>query len=325
MLYNYDNTRFNMPLTLEQHLNHLADNYAEVEELCSLWVLFKRRMEEELVHSRGVFVNYSLHDGTHSRNIIKAVERFLGEERIMRLSATDTFMILACAYAHDYGMAYSFNKLYDILGSGDFENFIYELDKDHENLEEEDIKAIRNLLCYLSDEKPNIPLNEMYLSIQMVLQIYLRPNHWKGVINIGECIQGLFQGVLKSRFFQGTEGIAEICMAHGQDMDAVMKLSEKADGIVGDDYHPRFIASMIRLGDLLDIDNGRFPLWFVQEINRDRDLIPKMSVLHYRKHEAITHLLITNKKIEITARCLSERDDGRDGYEVARLVNEWTD
>lgn len=320
MIYNYDNTKFNMPLTLEQHLNDLADRYEQVRELRSLWVLFRKRLEEELIHSRGVFVNYSLHDGTHSRSIIKAVERFLGEERIMKLSATDTFMILACAYAHDYGMAYSFNKVYDILGSRDFQNFINDKNVNPANLEEEDSKAIRNLLRYLNDEKPNIPLNDMYLYIQVVLQLYLRPNHWKGVVNVGECIQGLFQGILKSRFFKGMEGITEICMAHGQDQRAVMKLSERADGIVGDDYHPRFIAAMIRLGDLLDLDNSRFPLWFVQEVSKGRKLIPKMSVLHFRKHEAVSHLLITHKKIEITAHCLSDQD----GYEVARLVNEWT-
>lgn len=324
MLYNYDSTKFNMPLTLEQHLSDLADNYESVRELCSLWVLFRKRLEEELIHSRGVFVNFSLHDGTHSRSIIKAVERFLGEDRIMKLSATDTFMILACAYAHDYGMAYSFNKVYDILGSKGFEWFVHYIDENPGNLEEEDIKAVRNLLCYLNNEKPNIPLNEMYFSIQMVLQIYIRPTHWRGVVNIRECLQGLFQGILKSRFFQGVEGITEICMAHGQDLDSVMKLSERADGIVGDDYHPRFIAAMIRLGDLLDIDNGRFPLWFVQEVSRDRKLIPKMSVLHYRKHEAISHLLITHKKIEITAHCMSSQDGSQDGYEVARLINEWT-
>lgn len=77
---------------------------------------------------------------------------------------------------------------------------------------------------------------------------------------------------------------------------------------------------MLRLGDLLDLDNGRFPRWFIDEISRNRELIPHLSELHYKKHEAITHLLITPKRIEICASC-----HGKNGYEVAGLVNEWID
>lgn len=317
----YENNIFNMPMTLERHLAVLAEAYPQVRELNSLWVLLKKRLEEELSYSRGVFVNYSLHDGTHSRSIIQAVERFLGAERIRKLSATDTFMLLVCAYAHDYGMAYSFNRVYDILGSDSFLEFIEEKGEKGMELEEEDMKALQNLINYLHNDIDSIPLNQMYFSMQLVLQLYLRLSHWEGVIDLKECLRGLFQGHIKSRFFQGIEGITEVCMAHGQAGDSLLKLSYVADGIVGDDYHPRFVAAMIRLGDLLDIDNDRFPAWFVREVLRERNLIPHLSVLHYRKHEAISHLLVTPGRIEITAHCHS----GEDGYDVAYMVNDWTD
>ncbi len=93
----------------------------------------------------------------------------------------------------------------------------------------------------------------------------------------------------------------------------------RADGIVGDEFHPRFIAAMLRLGDLLDLDNGRFPRWFITEIERNRGIVPHLSVLHYKKHEAITHLLITPEQIEVCASCCSAEK----GDEVASLVREW--
>src|SRR5699024_12127249 len=66
-----------------------SDLDSSVEELYSLWKLLKKRMEDKLIHSQSLFVNYSLHDGSHSKSIIHAIERFLGEERIYKLSATD--------------------------------------------------------------------------------------------------------------------------------------------------------------------------------------------------------------------------------------------
>lgn len=332
---------YHMPVDLERHLGNLAESYPKVKELHSLWLLLRKRIEEELTHCSSIFVNYSLHDGSHSRTVIQAVERFLGEERICQLSATDTFMLLACIYSHDYGMSQTFNKIYDILGSADFQTFLNKIAQNKQWMEKEDEQAIHNLLQYLDKEKTNIPLNELYYSIMLVVQLYLRPEHWKGVLGIRHDFEGLFQGHLKKRFICGAEGIAEICMCHGQPIDHILKLSYRADGMAGDKYHPRFIASMLRLGDSLDLDNGRFPMWFVREAALNRNIIPRLSLLHFRKHEAISHLLITPEAIEITAHCVSEQIEGseenrhkrevqeelarQESYEVAELVYEWTD
>jgi len=332
---------YSMQMTIEKHFENLAQHYPAVKELQSLWVLFKKRIEEDLIQSRGAFVHYSLHDGSHSRAIIQAIERFLGEGRICRLSATDTFMLLVCAYVHDCGMAQTFNKIYDVLGSEKFNDFLKNSWEKLGKLDEDEKWAVNNLLCYLEEGKNRIPLNDIYFSILLVVQLYLRPNHWNETAEIRKKYEGIFLGQIKNRFIYGHEGIVEICMCHGQSMDEVLRLPMWADGIVGDDYHPRFVAAMLRLGDLLDLDNGRFPTWFVSEIARKRSVIPKLSVLHFKKHEAISHLLITPEKIEVMAHCYSrpvETEEGeneqkrevdrekalKECYEVASLVSEWT-
>ena len=310
---------YNMPLTFEKHFENLVNDYPDVKELHGLWLLLKKRIKDKLTYSRNVFFNYSLHDGSHSRSVLQVIERFLGDDRIRQLSATDTFMLLVCTYAHDYGMAQTFNKIYDLLGSSRFKEFLDNMDKRHENLEKEDAWAIRNLLLYLNEQKQSLPLNDMYLSIMLTLQAYLRDRHWEGVIEIEEELYGLFHGNVKERFIHGVDGIIEICKCHGMSVESLLKLPSRADGMVGDDFHPSFVAAMLRFGDLLDLDNGRFPLWFVNEIAQHRNLIPKLSVIHFHKHEAISHILITPKQIEITARCSSKED----GYEVASLIAEW--
>lgn len=332
---------YSMTLTLEKHFENLAQFYPGVREMHSLWVLLKKRMEDELLQSRSVFVHYSLHDGSHSRSILQAIERFLGEERIIKLSATDTFMILACTYAHDYGMAQSFNKIYDILGSDKFKKFLESMWEKPGRLEEDEKWAVNNLFAYINQGKSTVPLNDIYFSISMVIQIYLRPKHWEEAAELRKNFEGLFLGQMKNRFIYGYEGIVEICMCHGKSMEDVMKLSLRADGMAGDDYHPRFVAAMLRLGDLLDMDNGRFPTWFVSQVAKNRNVIPRLSVLNFKKHEAISHLLITPEKMEVMAHCYSRPIEEMRGeskqkkeaekekalkecYEVAALISEWT-
>lgn len=337
-----DTYRYNMPVTLEKHFENLAQGYPAVQELYSLWTLLKKQIEEKLIYSSGVFVNYSHHDKKHCLSIIQSIERFLGEERICRLSATDTFMLLVCVYSHDYGMAQTYNRVYDILGSEKFRKFVDEMEKDRQSLEKEDEAAVHNLFSYLNGGGKDIPLKDLYFSIMLAVQLYLRPTHWEGVADIRSDFYGLFQGTLKKRYIYGLEGIVEICMCHGQSIKDLFKMSYCADGMAGDEYHPRFVASMLRLGDLLDLDNGRFPIWFMDEIARNKNIIPKLSVLHFRKHESVSHLLVTPEKIEITAHCYSaqvplvegenkqkaefEKEKARqDSYDVAALIHDWTE
>lgn len=311
---------YNVPVSLESHFKDLqSQDETSIKELYSLYELLKKRLEERMVASRSTFVNYSLHDASHSRSIIRAIERFLGEKRISRLSPTDTFMLLICAYAHDYGMAYSYNKIYEILSSHEFDRFLKLLKKELSFLDQEDAQAVKFLLDYLSEDK-TLPLQDIYWSISLVVQLYLRSDHWRGVLDLGKDFKGLFESHLKGRFLEGSEGITDICMCHGKEFHEIFQLSPVADGIINDDFHPRFVAAMLRLGDLLDLDNDRFPTWFVHEAAKNKTMIPKLSILHYRKHESISHLLITEKRIEIQANC----DSAQDGYETASLVSQWT-
>ena len=310
-------------MTLEQHFKNLseASDNNKIENLRSLYQLLKTRLINILTNSRGIYVDYSYHDSSHSEKLIQIIERFLGRERISRLSATDTFMLLVCAYSHDYGMAKTYTKIYEILNSDSFKEYLEKEEQTPKALDQDDIKAIKTLLYHLRDNKPNAPLAALYKAILHVIQLYLRPTHSDDVMDIVSDFRGLFAENLQQRFIQGSEGIADICMCHGHDFKNVMDLSYCADGIVGDDFHPRFIAAMIRLADLLDLDNGRFPEWFLKETLKHQSIIPELSALHARKHEAITHLLITDERIDIEAKCYSDNH----GFETASLVAEWTD
>ena len=52
--------------------------------------------------------------------------------------------------------------------------------------------------------------------------------------------------------------------------------------------HPRFIAALLRIGDLLDMDNNRFDMKVLAYTGK----LPATSLLHFEKHKALTNYSI---------------------------------
>ncbi len=99
-----DNHKIKIKYGLERHLEFLSTASSSYKELYSYWILVKKELSKELDAVTQCYPYFSLHDASHSERIIKSIELMLGEERIKLLSATDTWLILECAYSHDIGM-----------------------------------------------------------------------------------------------------------------------------------------------------------------------------------------------------------------------------
>ena len=298
-----------MQFTLEEHFKCLSEMYEQVKEVYCLWTLLKRDISEKLSSVYRIFPYFSRHDASHSRTIITNIELFLGEERIRKLSATDTFMLLICAYTHDYGMALELEEILEILSDekGEFKSYLRK-HTDNNN-------AAKRLMQYYNKGYSDGNLRELYYSIVLILQEYNRPEHWKGVEKIKVDYDNIFLGRIKARF---VKSIIRICEMHGKDIEEIETLSRNSNGMFADVFHPRFIAAMIRLGDLLDLDNNRFSKEFVMALRKEYNSIPDLSNLHYLKHESITHFFISPMHIDIEASC-----EGDNALSVARELYEW--
>lgn len=97
--------------TLEKHLKTLSENDKDYELLYSIWDLNKKNLTNGLNTISSSFPNYSVHDISHSMTIIDNIQCFLGEERIKRLGATDTFLLLMAGLTHDIGMILTYKIL----------------------------------------------------------------------------------------------------------------------------------------------------------------------------------------------------------------------
>jgi len=105
--------------------------------------------------------------------------------------------------------------------------------------------------------------------------------------------------------------LGAICASHTKDFTEVMKLPFCEVGIDTEDAHPRFIACMLRIGDLLDLDNNRFSEVMLRTLTK----IPVDTLNHKAKHLSIESFRVDRERIEIKANC--------EDYETASIAQHW--
>ena len=116
-------------------------------------------------------------------------------------------------------------------------------------------------------------------------------------------------GLINRRLFTILGNIIE---THGGSTESVMALDRENDGLVaGDIAHPRFLAAMLRIGDLLDLEDGRH----CPTVLATTGAIPPVSESHKRKHESIVSKTVSPRSIAIRAVCQD--------FDSFELQNEW--
>ncbi len=93
--------------------------------------------------------------------------------------------------------------------------------------------------------------------------------------------------------------IGRIATSHGKSLEETLKLPYRESGMGMDHAHPRFVACLLRLGDLLDRDNGRFCPTLLATLGG----LPATSKAHVGKHAAVVHLDIASDRIDVQAQC----------------------
>lgn len=307
--------------TLEKHLRFLCNEDPDYEMLYSIWDLNKNNLSKGLSVVPTVFPNYSVHDATHSMKIVNNIQCFLGEDRIKRLGATDTFLILMAGLTHDIGMILTYKMISKEWQKDNFkrdlENFLKSSDDviseaaklllDFKHPKKEDSKdgfkwalEIKNAVTILTAEifrSKHANQSAEYLTSNEEFKKLAEDFHFKQLPN---------------RFM---DLLAKVAYLHGACFEEVMSsLYQTANGFKGDYIHPRFIACMLRLGDLLDFDSDRFNPYFIATLKE----MPETSLMHQQKHASVKHMLISPNSIEAELDCNDE-----DVYRISRSWFDW--
>lgn len=270
------------------------------------------------------FQHFSMHDRSHSRNILNAIGLLLGKERLQKLELGDLWLLLESAYYHDIGMATTYDEVYHMwTEDDDFRHFF-------KNALSSNVADIRIAAKYV-DQAENLILKKNWKIeetedneriefdngwaillrryILLVITEYIRKNHGKRAMNrISEFIS-LNDERLEPRLY---EVIADISYLHTMDFDEIFHVLKPMEIFMGNTYmHPQFVAALLRMGDLLDMDNNRFNVRIIKHFGK----LPYISDLHFKKHKSLRHINITTDQI------MAEAES--DNIEVCKVVSDW--
>lgn len=298
---------------LEDHLKECSEKYPRYENLYATWNLNKETCINALKSVSINYTHFSEHDASHSQTIIDKIEMLLGD-RIRNLSPTDTWLILHAAYTHDLGMLLKMKDLEEAWKSEEFKEF---LEQERNGIDEdlkEAIEAIYNLRESKMDYYDSL---KIYRYVNLINQCYFRRKHSniseQYLTSLGENLKVdlTCNGRINANLFYL---LGEICGLHTANENEILKLDYETNGFSTDYAHPRFVAVLLRLGDLLDIDNGRFNP-FTALVAGDP---PEQTKPHIEKHQSTRHLLITPEKIEFRSNCSSD-----EAYREIRNTIKW--
>lgn len=312
-------------LTIERRLKLYESHPDKSERSAILWHAWcqnKEWLKRLLELTLASFPSYSRHDASHAEAVLHNIERILGENRIIDLSATDCFAILHTVYIHDIGMAILATDREKIIKSDGFIEMIDELAQGaDDDLRKAALQLKKNR--YLQEVEEELDYDgmeyhnqkkelyreklETYYSVVQLIAEYQRKQHGeKAASNVREWIadenklrsEFAMSGIPMRIFFR----IADCASLHTDwDFAHILDLPSDEDGYENDLIHPQFIAVLLQLGDALDIDNDRFHPFAEAFLGQ----FPAQSQNHYDKHLAIRMLKITPEEIEIEADCRS--------------------
>lgn len=283
-------------MKIEERLRILAQANTNYALLLSQWEFDKKLIHRALNSVATTFPHYSLHDSSHSSTILTQIEKIISPD-IIQLSATDCWLLLESCYWHDAGMIITKEQKHGLVTSVEFRRFLDEhIESGSDLIEHALIIKNRGAINNYSE------IIELSDSMTFLIADFFRRKHpelsGEYVTNPQSVnINSPRNYLIPNRLF----GImSKIVACHGKNREEITSLPHHNDGMDADDYaHPRYIASLLRLGDLLDIDDGRFCETLLSSIGP----IPKTSQDHKKKHASITSLYINDNIIEIEAVC----------------------
>lgn len=316
--------------TIESQLEYFYKNGQHTERngiLWHAWCQNRRWLSQLLETTMGSFPTYSKHDESHAKTVLHNIEMILGEKRIKELSASDCFMLLHTVYIHDIGMVITYKDREDIVKNVKFIDMINEMEDENDPVFQRAIKALKKRDYSYEDEDSKeeqvkrlySDKLEVYYAILHLIATYRRPDH--GVLSSERLEEWTLKPEKLGSGFS-MAGIPQrifllIAKCAGMHTDGnfqhIMDLPQEDNGYASDYLHPRFVAVLLQLGDILDMDNDRF-----HPLTRECiGTLPELSQRHYEKHQAIRRLYIKQDRICIEADCESQ--------EALRLVRKECD
>lgn len=287
----------------------------DTEILLAQWKYDKELYKDILQNTKDYYCHYTDHGINHSEAVLSNIVRILGIDKIKELSSLDIWLLLEAAYIHDSGMFITREEVEELCKKEEFiKHFKYlKLNTSSDLFRYTQFFEVIDEKLIIKDGRYN---SEIEYGLKFIIGDYNRTSHAKR----SKIIVNKFNKLKKDNILipkRINDILFTIAEAHSYCFEDVIKIHYSETGLKLEKCHPRFIACLLRLGDLLDMDNDRFSPVLIDNI---KDIIPENSKNHLEKHKSIVHFRIDEKSIEITS--LVE-NCGEASYEIVGEVNEW--
>lgn len=298
---------------LEKIFEEACEKHDHLKLLQSQWRFDRELISKALQNISSVFPHYSRHDSSHSKQIIVNIERMLGE-RIYNLTATDMWLILESAYCHDIGMVVTHKQIQD-MDTSEFKVFVNDIAAQPAH------ELYQFATKWVSGEAtlPNgVEAQYFFNEYRQILAEWYRRKHPQNAAKIIRDpldeigLSSPRNELLPKRLFGA---LAAICNAHGLPFDEVMELPFSEAGMATEDCHPRYVAFLLRMADLLDVDDNRFCPVMMRMSGAS---LPASSHVHLEKHQGIKHFRLDSERIKIEVVCPTPAS-----YEIAHDWFKW--
>ena len=291
---------------LNAHLDAKGKEHSSLSALVNQWGFDKQLIPKALQTVGSMFPHYSRHDESHSKQILVNIERLLGDN-ICRLTGTDTWLILEAAYWHDIGMVVPQQDVIDACQQEKFQEYLEEIKlAPHHELHKFAVSfdPTSTSACFTGADTPFDAVDKFR---QLMAEWFRRRHPRRAELIVqspwaSAAISSPRTELIPKRLFNI---LGRICYMHGLPFSDVVSesgLPFREAGLAREDCHPRFVACLLRMGDLLDLDDNRFCPVMQRIAGNNR---PNLSKAHEDKHAGIRHLRLDQKRIEISAECES--------------------
>ena len=310
--------------TIEEHLRSFGSD-PRFRHLISTWEVEKREYVRQLTTVSATFAEYSLHDSSHSEKIIVTIERLLGPDRISLLTPGDAWLILQCAYTHDLGMCVKEAQKHTFLASP--QDFKKEIAKPGNK------KILREILLEIQTRSENYPITRSHdkkrraadywlenldklcdserfrdevfgkdfslarYYLDAVVREYFRSEHAKRARD--ELIERRQRNVERDSVpGHLREAVAQIDFEHCGAPQCILELERRQNGFCSGDFiHPRFVAALLRIGDLMDMETTRFNPYMIDGLAQ----ITKENMAYMLKDLSVSEILVDQRCICVTS------------------------
>ncbi len=212
-----------------------------------------------------VFPNYTLHNTGHSFRIMEYMSKIVND--VSKLNELEITLLIYSALLHDIGMAVS----------------------------EDDVNLIKTDSFPFCEVKFSAMKKIMNGDEDLALQEYVRRIH--ASLSGKYIVENLKDKLVIPKLINldFAKELALICQAHTEDYDWI-KINLRTNEVRGDySFNPQFIAAVLRLADVLDIDGNRTPY------NLYKIISPKgISDEEWKQHFVISNndKIIINEKTQ---------------------------